>query len=157
MYYFRTTLFTAVPTVYRHLEESIDRVYADVGEQSVPKLPSFLRFGSWIGGDRDGNPHVTPDVTRLAVRLQARTAFIEYLKRVKQLIHILTHSDRWITPSPTFIESLNQDQPVDRKAFAHNPRLYRHEPYCRKLGIIRYRLRENLRLVHERLSGNAGD
>jgi len=156
LYYFYTTLFSAVPTVYRYLEESIDRVNTNVEEHHALRVPSFLRFGSWIGGDRDGNPNVTPEVTRYAIRIQARTAIREYLSRVQQLIRFLTLSDRWITPSPAFMESLNRDQPVAQKAFAHIPHLYRHEPYCRKLAIIRYRLREQLRISDQHLSEKIG-
>ncbi len=154
LYFFRTTLFTAVPKVYRYLEESIASVYGQLDEQQEIRVPSFLRFGSWIGGDRDGNPHVTPEVTRQALRLQSKTIFAEYFRRVQELLHFLTHSDRWITLSPAFIESLTRDQTIAQKAFARNPRLYRHEPYCRKLAIIRFRLRENIRLVDAHLSGN---
>ena len=156
LYYFRTSLFSAVPVIYRNLEESIYRVYAEGPQHKSLRVPSFLRFGSWIGGDRDGNPNVTPDVTRFAIRLQARTVLREYLRRVKELVHFLTHSDRWVTPSPAFMASLNRDQPIAHKVFAHNPHLYRHEPYCRKLVIIRHRLQEHLRLVEERLSEKIG-
>ena len=52
LYYFRTSLFKAIPEVYRDLEKAIKRVY----HRNDIKVPSFIRFGSWIGGDRDGNP-----------------------------------------------------------------------------------------------------
>jgi len=48
--------------------------------------PDFLRFGSWIGGDRDGHPFVTAEVTALAWRMQARAACDEYLRRIDRLI-----------------------------------------------------------------------
>jgi len=153
LYYFRTTLFAAVPFVYRLLEESIGQVYGHDPNPEHIRVPSFLRFGSWIGGDRDGNPFVTSNVTRFAVRVQARTVLREYLKRVKGLLHFLTLSDKWVMPSSAFMESLKQDQPLAQYAFAHNPHLYRHEPYCRKLVMIRYRLREHLQFVEARLSG----
>jgi phosphoenolpyruvate carboxylase len=156
LYYFRTTLFTAVPSVYRYLEESAGQVYANGRNSESFRIPSFLRFGSWIGGDRDGNPFVTPDVTRLAIRLQARTVVREYLRRVNALLHVLTLSDKWVTPSPAFRESLNQDQPLAQNAYAHNPHLYRHEPYCRKMMMIRYRLREYLRRLESVLLGKVG-
>jgi phosphoenolpyruvate carboxylase len=156
LYFFRTTLFKAVPLVYRHCEESIQRVFAGKPEQAPIHVPSFLRFGSWIGGDRDGNPYVTPTITRRAVRLQARTALREYLQRAKELIHVLTHTNKWITLTPAFLESLNRDEPVAQKAFARYPHLHRHEPYCRKLAIIRYRLRMNIRVIEDSLSGIRG-
>ena len=156
LYFFRTSLFAAVPVIYRKIEESINRVYAHESQHESLRVPSFLRFGSWIGGDRDGNPHVTPGVTRFAIRLQARTVLREYLRRVKALVHILTHSDRWVTPSPAFLESLIRDQPIALKVFARNPHLYRHEPYCQKLVIIRHRLQAHLRMVETRLSEKNG-
>ncbi|CAN5733174.1 phosphoenolpyruvate carboxylase [soil metagenome] len=58
--HFRTTLYDVIPEIYRDLEEAIAEHYP--GEAIV--VPPFLTFGSWVGGDRDGNPFVTPDVTR---------------------------------------------------------------------------------------------
>ncbi|MGB3917078.1 MAG: phosphoenolpyruvate carboxylase, partial [Thiothrix litoralis] len=62
LYYFRESLFDAIPTMYRYYERAT-RIAYGWGAVSVP---SFLRFGSWIGGDRDGNPFVTPALTRKA-------------------------------------------------------------------------------------------
>ena len=153
LHFFRTTLFTAVPLTYRYLEDSITEVYGEKPEDGPLRVPSFLGFGSWIGGDRDGNPYVTPKVTRLAIRLQAKTVIKEYFRRVNELIHLLTFSDKWVMPSPAFTESLQRDISLAQQIFAHNPHLYRHEPYCRKLVMIRYRLEEHLRFLDGRLSG----
>ena len=75
LYYFGTSLFQAIPETYRKLEDAICKVYPGENIQ----LPNFIRFGSWIGGDRDGNPFVTPDVTLKTVRLQK----IEILKELQ--------------------------------------------------------------------------
>ena len=71
LYYFRTSLFNTVPHIYRNLERKINKHYPE----SDITVPSFLRFGSWIGGDRDGNPFVKPETTTLAVRLQHQEAY----------------------------------------------------------------------------------
>jgi phosphoenolpyruvate carboxylase len=65
---FDETLFRVVPVVYREL----DRALAKEGtEPEASPVPAFLRFGSWVGADRDGNPYVTAQVTRETAVIQA--------------------------------------------------------------------------------------
>jgi phosphoenolpyruvate carboxylase len=65
---FDETLFRLAPSVYRALDLALQ---GDASGAAVPQAPAFLRFGSWIGGDRDGNPFVTATVTQQAARIQA--------------------------------------------------------------------------------------
>jgi phosphoenolpyruvate carboxylase len=65
---FDETLFRLVPSVYREFSASLDT--GNDGAQP-PLAPAFLRFGSWVGGDRDGNPHITAQVTRETVLIQS--------------------------------------------------------------------------------------
>jgi phosphoenolpyruvate carboxylase len=153
LYYFRNAIFQSVPDVYRNLERAIKRIYADDGRTTKVKVPSFLRFGSWIGGDRDGNPYVTPEITRSALRLQCRTVLQVYIERVQRLENILTHSSQFVTPSAAFIASLERDRLIARTAFRDNPNRFVKEPYRRKFAIMAHRLRRNLVLVDERLAG----
>ncbi|MCU7878121.1 MAG: phosphoenolpyruvate carboxylase [Candidatus Thiodiazotropha sp. (ex Lucinoma borealis)] len=145
LHYFQSSLFEAVPQIYRRLQTGIERVYDDYDEYHGIQLPPFIRFGSWIGGDRDGNPFVTPDVTRLALRLQQQTILREYIRRVDELIAELTFSDRFCTPNWAFSESLKADNELYKKLFIRNPRRFEDEPYRRKLFIIRERLELTLR------------
>jgi phosphoenolpyruvate carboxylase len=152
LYYFRESLFDAVPQTYRYLEKAIKRVYPAADGSPVITVPGgLLRFGSWIGGDRDGNPFVTPATTVTALRLHMREALIAYLRRVEELVNRLTHSESLCTFSPTLLESLRADEANYSAAFADDPRRHLHEPYRRKLGFMRYRLKLNLTAINQRM------
>ncbi|CCQ74276.1 phosphoenolpyruvate carboxylase [Magnetospira sp. QH-2] len=154
LFYFRETLLDMVPKVYRNLEMAIDTVYGDEGGSQNVEIPAFLQFGSWIGGDRDGNPNVTHDVTQAAVRLQAREVTAEYCQRVGDLVDLLTHSDSLITPSKAFAESLAADDALVDATFHDRPWLYQDEPYRRKLMLMRHRLDQRLARLDELLLGH---
>lgn len=74
LYFFETSLWDVVPRLYRDIELAI----AETWPGTVLEVPSFLRFGSWIGGDRDGNPGVTAAVTEHALRLHKDVALALY-------------------------------------------------------------------------------
>ena len=150
--YFNECLFEAVPNTYRNFEKSAIRVCGK-DAQGNPKItiPSFLRFGSWIGGDRDGNPNVKPETTAMAVRMQSQTILLEYLNRIPELIGVLTHSDKLCTPSTAMRESLARDEQYSEHAFSDKPERFTHEPYRRKLSIMRYRLERNLVALKDKL------
>ncbi len=75
--YFTSTLSRVVPALYRDLDAAVRESYPD-DEITVPPL---LTFGSWMGGDRDGNPNVTPDLTAIALG-QMKEACLTHLERV---------------------------------------------------------------------------
>lgn len=151
LFYFRESLFTAVPETYRNFEKAIRRIY---GPDCDVTVPSCLRFGSWIGGDRDGNPFVTPETTAMAVRLHHREVLRVYLRSVTELGHILTHSRMWCTPSAAFEAGLERDEAAYPDAFVgHKHKRFSSEPYRRKLYFMRYRLQANLNAVEARLEG----
>lgn len=143
VFYFQESLFTAIPQVYRNLEHALVHVYGPEGEAIT--VPSFIRFGSWIGGDRDGNPNVKPRTTTRALYLQTQVALEEYLRRVATLSRQLSHSDEFCVASPEFLGALERD--IERCLSMGNDaqERYHHEPYRRKLYIMRARLKQNLR------------
>ena len=153
LYYFNESLFSAVPVVYRNLEEKIREQYPT----AQITVPSFLKFGSWIGGDRDGNPNVKPETTELALRLQSRTTQLEYIRRLNTALKHLTHSDQFCTPSRQFKESLIKDENMRFEVFTSNPMSYTHSPYQRKIAFMRYRIKQNLDRTRKLISDSLAD
>ncbi|NJD31770.1 MAG: phosphoenolpyruvate carboxylase, partial [Gammaproteobacteria bacterium] len=80
--FFEQTFLPEVPRLYGALEDELQRRQPGLGEL---ELPSFLRIGSWIGGDRDGNPFVTADVLRRTLRMQSSRIFEFYLDELHAL------------------------------------------------------------------------
>ncbi|ATE59022.1 phosphoenolpyruvate carboxylase [Thauera sinica] len=75
--YFETTFLRELPRLYASLE---DHLAGAAGAGAMPaELPAFLQVGSWIGGDRDGNPYVTAEVLECALAMQAEVALNYYL------------------------------------------------------------------------------
>jgi phosphoenolpyruvate carboxylase len=88
--YFSLSLFRTIPHVYEEIAESFSAVY---GMNLHPiDLPICLQFGSWIGGDRDGNPHVKASCTHEALRLARETVIDEYISDVRTLARRLSIS-----------------------------------------------------------------
>ncbi len=149
LFYFHASLFETIPMVYRYFERAVRKVYGR-GEITIPNV---IKFGSWIGGDRDGNPFVTPDVTRNAIRLHMREALKEYHERIIALRGILSHDLEFITPNQAFLDSLAKDEKeLKKKAFKKHPDLFNTEPYRRKLHFISYRLERSILIVRNRLN-----
>ncbi|MBS0348108.1 MAG: phosphoenolpyruvate carboxylase [Proteobacteria bacterium] len=83
--YFDATFLTELPRVYARLEDRLARAEGKNDDADTPELPSFLKVGSWIGGDRDGNPFVTAEVLEEALATQARRLFAWYREEVSTL------------------------------------------------------------------------
>jgi phosphoenolpyruvate carboxylase len=129
------TLFEIVPQVYRGLEGALARTY----ELSDP-VPTFLRFGSWIGGDRDGNPNVTHAVTCDAVRLHQETILRHYITQVVELGRRLSFSQNFLKPGDELMQSLA----VDETLIPDLEGTCDLEPYRRKCRSIVARLERTL-------------
>jgi phosphoenolpyruvate carboxylase len=131
------TLIEVVPRIYRELEAALRRVYPELSEGRVPTL---LRFGSWIGGDRDGNPNVTHVVTAEALKRHQAVILQLYLARIDELGRRLSHSDHCVPAAPAFQEALRRDEELlGERALGQE-----HEPYRKKCRIIAARLQRTL-------------
>lgn len=99
--YFDITFFDQLPEVYRSLENQLGlkSITSFAGSQDDP-LSKLLRIGSWIGGDRDGNPFVTAEVLDTTLGLQSKKAFERYIREVRMLIQELSITDFFFAPNP---------------------------------------------------------
>jgi phosphoenolpyruvate carboxylase len=150
--YFPRSLYQAVTLEYRHIESAVSRIYGeDANGDPVVVVPSLIQFGSWIGGDRDGNPYVTPETTRTALRMHNEEILHEYSRRLLNLTNYLTHSSRWCTPNQDFLDSLLRDEAKGIRAFDETRDRFEEEIYRRKLYYMHYRISANLRCVKQRL------
>jgi phosphoenolpyruvate carboxylase len=129
--YYRYTFLAELPKLYAALEQ---RLHDEFGLAAASHLPPFLRLGSWIGGDRDGNPNVVADTLAYAIRAQATVAFAHYLEEVHRLGGELSLSTRLVTPTQELLALA---------AAAHDANPHRNdEPYRQALVGVYARLAE---------------
>jgi len=145
LYFFDTTLFELLPDIYGELNSALEREFpeskvSDSGEEASGGLPTFLRYGSWIGGDRDGNPFVTQDVTEDALRQQKEQALELYRRTVVGMYGHLSVANSRGAFSRAFLDSLAED--LDSAPPSDKARLDRFslEPYRQKMILIYRRL-----------------
>lgn len=137
LFYFEVTLFDVLPKIYEDMEKALIKYYPH--EKII--VPNFLRFGSWIGGDRDGNPFVTPKVTRETLKLHRTIVINEYIQVLEKLITELSHSDKRFQISDELKESVLEDE----KNYPEiKPWRNRHEVYRMKLVYIIKKLQKTL-------------
>src|SRR5438067_314354 len=134
--YFRLTFLPELPRLYAEFEQALKERFALA---ELPWLPPFLTVGSWIGGDRDGNPNVDAAVLRTALVLQARLLLPEYLVYVHQLGRELGLSARLARVSPA-VQAL-AERSGDRSPHRQD------EPYRRALTGIYARLAATLQAL----------
>src|SRR5215469_16746170 len=141
--YYDVSIFATLPGLYREISEALHAAY---GLEIEPhELPQVLCFGSWIGGDRDGNPYVTPQVTRDAIRLARGHLLLYYQDRLEEIIDLLTTSGQQIPVSPELRGRLD-----DYIAQVHTPEAqvfgeqYEFEYYRRFVICVKARIQRTL-------------
>jgi phosphoenolpyruvate carboxylase len=166
-------LFQTVPELYLEMAAALAATFGE--GVHAGDLPPVLRFGSWIGGDRDGNPYVTPQVTRDALRL-AREAILDfYVETLEGLVERLSPSTRQAPVSPELAQALESYAASMPSLDPHPETRAPTEVYRRFLGYVGWRLRAargeggdadaypaaeafaaDLRLVRDSLLANSG-
>jgi phosphoenolpyruvate carboxylase len=105
LHFFNETLFEAVPDLLDKVERVLAQFYP--GERWV--VPPFFQFGSWIGGDRDGNPFVTNDVTHGTLLENRLTGLRRYRRRLDELVRALSITEKAFPISDRFRTALERE------------------------------------------------
>ena len=130
LYFMRNAIWQTVPEIYDDVSRAL-RTYYDSSES----VPVFLRYRSWIGSDRDGNPFVTADVTRRTFARHRSTALELFLGELRELRRELSISSRQNPVPAELFDSIASDSEeitLDEQSL----RFYQHEPYRLKLSYV---------------------
>ncbi|PKO94203.1 MAG: phosphoenolpyruvate carboxylase [Betaproteobacteria bacterium HGW-Betaproteobacteria-10] len=135
--YFRETFFTELPRLYIQVTQQLQQRYPE----KIWALPPFFRVGSWIGGDRDGNPFVTAEILRETLRLQSAATLNHYLEDVHELGAELPLSELLVAVTPALLA-------LAEHSTDHSPQRS-DEPYRRALSGIYARLAATARSLDQ--------
>ena len=141
--YYDVSIFATLPSLYREIAAALKSSYGL--EIEVHELPQVLAFGSWIGGDRDGNPFVTPEVTRNAIQLAREHLLHFYDGQLQVVIDLLSTSAQQEPVSEALRARLDEYEShirtVETQAYGQ---FFEFELYRRFLICVRARLRRTL-------------
>lgn len=152
--FFDQTMFRLVPAVYRGLDAALDepgdrpgpgdggdrREAAATGARP-PRVPAFLRWGSWIGGDRDGNPSVTAGITERTIGIQADHALRAYEAVATRLMHTISPTLPAEAMSVALANRMRRDAEELPEEQRHLRDRFPDEPFRQRFGCIAERLR----------------
>lgn len=147
LHYFDEVLFDVLPQLSLRLRQSLKASYPAL----TPPKNNFCHFGSWVGGDRDGNPSVTPEITWATCCYQRNVVLKKYLAAIIDLTSILSPSLHWCDVLPELLDSLEKDKQQMPDIYSQLAIRYRQEPYRLKLAFIQKRL-ENTRDRNNRIA-----
>ena len=137
--FFEDPLISATLDVYREFEDELERKFP----QDTPQLGRVLSFGSWVGGDQDGNPFVKADTLSVALGLQRELVVKRHIDAVLRLANHMSQSRKLVSVSKELLTSIEQDERLLGESAGvdqEDP----NEAYKRKLILISERLRHTL-------------
>jgi len=141
-YYLADVLYRVAPVLHENLAEAIEAVWGV--ELNPARLPAILRFGSWVGGDMDGNPNVGPDTVLDTLAEQRRQVIGNYQREVARLHRLLSHTLGRIEITHELRERLAEYDARLPEVAQRVPERYADMPYRRMLGFVASRLGHTL-------------
>src|SRR6202041_3324263 len=113
--YYEASLFDTLPVLYNEVASAFAAEYlkkqATDSVTNICDLPQLIRFGSWIGGDRDGNPFVTPQTTRDALAMAHSLLLTHYRRRLQNIFQQLASSTQQVSVSAELTALLDRYLP----------------------------------------------
>ncbi len=141
-FYLTDVIYHYIPRFYENLSTALEAVYGE--EARGVRIPAFLRFASWVGGDMDGNPNVTADTVRMALRKQRQEVLELYQRDILSLSSRLSQSTHLVDVDRAVLLRLDEYRQQFPDAAARIPSRYEDMPYRCLLRLIHERLRHTL-------------
>ncbi len=154
LWYLETRLLDAAARAQDALVRAFEAEFSASSE--ALRLSTSLRIGSWVGGDRDGNPFVTPEATIAAARRASYVILGRYRESLKELAERISLSADFAEPSDALLESLVGDRELQPDVWEANRARNADEPLRLKLSFMAGRIDANRRLVASRDAGRPG-
>jgi phosphoenolpyruvate carboxylase len=134
---FDETLFTAIPHVYRRVDDALQGPAAG---GRAPVVRPFVRVGSWVGGDRDGNPFVTASVTRTAAKIASEHVLLGLERTASRIGRTLTLDAATTPPSAALVALWQRLASADDEAAAEIAKRSPNEPHRRIMLLLARKL-----------------
>ncbi len=145
--YYDIAIFETLPQLFEEIAGALRDEYGIKVEPN--DLPQVIRFGSWIGGDRDGNPFVTPEVTWQAITMARRKLIEHYCARIQLILDLLTPSAQRVDLAPALQRKLQWYMSHLERSGAGIEGRYPHELHRRFVLCIRMRLEASAHELHD--------
>ncbi len=142
LFFFKEIIYPEIPNLYAKLDYSIDKIY-----NKKMNVPSFVYFGSWMGGDRDGHPYVTVDITKDTLTSYKRTIIELYLHDLEILYSYLSSSINIVDVDKALINSIEKEKKLLGVKITDGLLREPTEVYRHKIILISEKLRN---LFHNR-------
>lgn len=135
IYFLTNAIWEVVPKIHADVQDALEEYYGKGAD-----LPPFLQYRTWIGGDRDGNPFVTPELTSYALIELRKAAFVKHREELQVLRRELSISERQTRIAPWFV-SMVKDALQTTDVDTQIRRVYAHEPFRLWVNVMLVRMR----------------
>jgi phosphoenolpyruvate carboxylase len=138
LFFMTDVLYRATPPFYEDIKMAVTRIYGEEGERV--SVPSILSFGSWVGGDMDGNPNVNAKTIRATLARQRSLILDLYYKECATISAKLSQATDRVDVSDEILAKVDEYRGVFQNAYHAVPARHRNMPYRVFLRLVQQRL-----------------